>query len=80
MPKMEEGPENAYRLLANEVMRLMLDKQLFTFVTAEPAKQPNRICQPVAGINNEAERTLRNPAAARDTGRANKARVARRSS
>ncbi len=82
LPPLEEGPENDYRLLVNEVMRLMLDKQLFTFVTAEPAQQPNGACQPVAGTNNEAERTLRNPAAARDTGRANKAceaRVARRS-
>jgi hypothetical protein len=36
LPPLEEGPENDYRLLVNEVMRLMLDKQLFTFVTAEP--------------------------------------------
>jgi transposase len=78
LPPLEEGPENAYRLLVNEVMRLMLDKQLFTFVTAEPAPQPNGVCQPVAGTNNEAERTLRNPAAARDTGRANKARAGAR--
>jgi len=78
LPPLEEGPENDYRLLVNEVMRLMLDKQLFTFVTAEPAKQPNGACQPVAGTNNEAERTLRNPAAARDTGRANKARAGAR--
>jgi transposase len=72
LPPLEEGPENDYRLLVNEVMRLMLDKQLFTFVTTEPAKQPNGACSPVAGTNNEAERTLRTPAAARDTGRANK--------
>jgi transposase len=78
LPPLEEGPENDYRLLVNEVMRLMLDKQLFTFVTAEPAKQPNGSCQPVAGTNNEAERTLRTPAAARDTGRANKTPVGAR--
>jgi transposase len=78
LPPLEEGPENDYRLLVNEVMRLMLDKQLFTFVTAEPATQPNGACQPVAATNNEAERTLRNPAAARDTGRANKARAGAR--
>ena len=30
------------------------------------------LSQPVAGTNNEAERTLRNPAQARDTGRTNK--------
>src|SRR5215210_777144 len=78
LPPLEEGPENDYRLLVNEVMRLMLDKQLFTFVTAELATQPNGAGQPVAGTNNEAERTLRNPAAARDQGRANKARTGAR--
>jgi transposase len=78
LPPLEEGPENDYRLLVNEVMRLMLDKQLFTFVTAEPAPQPNGDCQAVAGTNNEAERTLRKPAAARDTGRANKTPVGAR--
>jgi transposase len=78
LPPLEEGPENDYRLLVNEVMRLMLDKQLFTFVTGEPATQPNGTCQPVAGTNNEVERTLRNPAAARDTGRANKTPVGAR--
>ena len=67
LPPLEEGPENDYRLLVNEVMRLMLDKQLFTFVTAEPATQPNGVSQPVAGTNNEAERTLRKPAEARKT-------------
>jgi transposase len=78
LPPLAEGPENDYRLLVNEVMRLMLDQQLFTFVTAEPATQPNGACQPVAGTNNEAERTLRTPAAARDTGRANKTLVGAR--
>jgi transposase len=72
LPPLEEGPENDYRLLVNEVMRLMLDKQLFTFVTAQPATQPNGASQPVAGTNNEAERTLRGPARARDAGRTNK--------
>lgn len=72
LPPLAEGPENDYRLLVNEVMRLMLDKQLFTFVTAQPATQPNGASQPVAGTNNEAERTLRGPAQARDTGRTNK--------
>jgi hypothetical protein len=74
LPPLEEGPENDYRLLVNEVMRLMLD----TFVTGEPVTQPNGTCHPVAGTNNEVERTLRNPAAARDTGRANKAPVGAR--
>ena len=78
LPPLEDGPENDYRLLVNEVMRLMLDKQLFTFVTAEPAVQPNGVSQPVAGTNNEGERTLRNPAAARDAGRTNKTLVGAR--
>jgi len=78
LPPLEEGPPNDYRLLVNEVMRLMLNKQLFTFVTAKAVVQPNGASQPVAGTNNEAERTLRNPAQARDTGRANKSPVGAR--
>jgi transposase len=72
LPPLPAGAANDYRLLVNEVMRLMLDQQLFTFVTAKAAAQPNGASQPVAGTNNEAERTLRNPAQARDTGRTNK--------
>jgi hypothetical protein len=72
LPPLEEGPANDYRLLVNEVMRLMLAKQLFTFVTAEPATQPNGKTAPVSGTNNEAERTLRGAAEARKTGRTNK--------
>jgi BMFP domain-containing protein YqiC len=68
-----EGPADDYRLLVGELMRLMLARQLFTFVTAEPVKQPNGTTKPVAGTNNEAERTLRSPGMARDTGRADKA-------
>jgi hypothetical protein len=67
-----EGPDNDYRLLANELMRLMLARQLFTFVTAQPAAQPNGVTPPLGATNNEAERTLRNPATARKTGRTNK--------
>ena len=67
-----EGPDNDYRLLTNELMRLMLARQLFTFVTAQPAAQPNGITPPLGATNNEAERTLRNPATARKTGRTNK--------
>ena len=78
LPPLEDGPENDYRLLVNEVMRLMLDKQLFTFVTAEPAVQPNGASQPVAGTNNEAERTLRGAAEARKTGRTSKTLVGAR--
>jgi transposase len=68
-----EGAEDDYRLLCTELMRLMLDRQLFTFVTAAPVTTPQGATQPVAGTNNEAERTLRGPAAARKTGRTNKA-------
>jgi hypothetical protein len=67
-----EGLDNDYRLLVNEVMRLMLAKELFTFVTAKPVEQPNGETRPVGGTNNEAERTLRAPAQARQTGRTNK--------
>ena len=66
------GSENDYRLLVNEVMRLMLDRELFQFVTAKPTTQPNGMSQPVAGTNNEAERTLRRSAEAGKTGRTNK--------
>jgi transposase len=75
---LEDGPENDYRLLINEVMRLALEQQRFTFVTAEPTTQPNGASQPVAGTNNEAERTLRGPAEARKTGRTNKTPVGAR--
>jgi transposase len=67
-----EGPDNDYRLLANEIMRLMLAQELFTFVTAKSVKQPNGETQQVGATNNEAERTLRSPAQARKTGRTNK--------
>jgi hypothetical protein len=66
------GPADDYRLLCNELMRLMLARQLFTFVTAAPITTPNGETAPVAGTNNEAERTLRGPALARKTGRTNK--------
>lgn len=67
-----EGAEDEYRLLCNELMRLMLNQQLFTFVTAAPVATAQGVTQPVAGTNNEAERTLRGPAQARKTGRTNK--------
>jgi transposase len=68
----QKGLANDYRLLVNEIMRLMLDEELFTFVTAEAVEQPNGKTQAVGGTNNEAERTLRNPAEARKTGRTSK--------
>jgi hypothetical protein len=67
-----EGLVDDYRLLVNEVMRLMLAKELFTFVTAKPVEQVNGTTKPVDGTNNEAERTLRGAASARKTGRTNK--------
>jgi hypothetical protein len=67
-----EGTEDDYRLLCNELMRVMLAEQLFTFVTAELVEKPNGETLVVSGTNNEAERTLRSPAQARDTGRTNK--------
>lgn len=67
-----EGPDDDYRLLCNEMMRLMLAEQLFTFVTAAPVQTPRGEASPVAGTNNEAERTLRGAAQARKTGRTNK--------
>jgi transposase len=67
-----EGLDNDYRLLVNEVMRLLLAEELFTFVTAKPVMQPNGETRTVGGTNNEAERTLRNPATARKMGRTSK--------
>jgi transposase len=67
-----EGCANDYRLLNNELMRLAIAQQLFTFVTAPPVQQPNGTTAAVAGTNNEAERTLRAAAQARNTGRTNK--------
>jgi transposase len=78
LPPMPKGPENDYRLLVHEVMRLLMAEQLFTFVTAEPATQPNGVSQPVAGTNNEGERTLRTQAEARKTGRTSKTLVGAR--
>lgn len=66
------GLENDHRLLMSEVIRLMLQQELFTFVSAKPVQQPNGTIKPVAGTNNEAERILRGPAQARETGRTNK--------
>lgn len=54
--------ENGYRCLVNELMRLMLAQELFTFVTEAD----------VEATNNEAERELRPMSQTRDTGRTNK--------
>ena len=67
-----EGAADDFRLLCNELMRLMLAQELFTFATAAPVTTPTGETQPVAGTNNEAERTLRSSANARKMGRTNK--------
>ena len=67
-----EGVADDYRLLTNEIMRLQLAKQLFTFVTTASAPQPNGKIKPASGTNNAAEQKLRDPAQARKTGRTNK--------
>jgi len=71
LPK-TSGTDDDFRLLCNELMKLMLAQELFTFVTASPVTKPNGETQAVAGTNNEAERTLRSPAQCRDTGRTSK--------
>ena len=78
LPPLADELENDYRLLVNELLRLMLEQQLFTFVTTPPTTQPNGVSQPAAGTNNEAERTLRGAAQARVTGRTNKTLVGAR--
>lgn len=57
-----EGVEDDYRRLVNEIMRLLLVKELFVFVTTEG----------VDGNNNVSERELRDDARRRATGRTNK--------
>ncbi len=57
LPPMK-GLENDYRLLVDELMRIMLREELFTFVTAKPTTQPNGMTKPVDGTNNEAEQQL----------------------
>jgi transposase len=54
--------ENDYRRLCNEIMELMAEDELFTFV----------LHPEIPGDNNESERELRRDATARKTGRTNK--------
>ena len=67
-----KGVDGDFQRLVNEVSRLLLAEELFTFVLAKPVTQPNGSTHTVGGTNNEAERTLRNPATARKTGRTSK--------
>ena len=46
-----EGPEDDYRRLCNELMRVMLAEQLFTFVTAAPVDEAQR--RNAGGVGNE---------------------------
>jgi len=74
----EEYPPQAneaadiYRKLNNELMQLMLDQQLFTFVSKSTVEQPNGESVEISGTNNEAERSLRGVSTARKTERTNK--------
>ena len=70
--KSYEGVLEDYRLLLNELLKLNADDALFTFVTTADAVRPNGTKMPASGNNNESERSLRNPAMARDTDRASK--------
>lgn len=67
-----EGPADDHRRLCDELMRLMLNRQLFTFVVAADVESPAGETLPVPGTNNESERTLRSPAQDRQTGRTSK--------
>ena len=67
-----QGLEHDFGLLLAEVLRLMMKQELFTFVTVPPVVQPNGTRKSVDGTNNEAERTLRFAAQARDTNRTDK--------
>lgn len=70
-PKLE-GAIEEYRLLVNELMRLMIDRELFQFVITADVEQPNGQTLAAPGTNNESERSLRGAAMARVTGRTNK--------
>lgn len=71
-PPPSHGLDKDFRLLVNEVLRLLIRQELLTFVTARPTEQPNGTTKPVDGTNNEAERALRRVAQARVTGRTSK--------
>jgi hypothetical protein len=66
------GLDHEWWLLAEELVRLALKDELFTFLHSEPAEQPNGVKPALDGTNNEAERKLRREAQARVTGRTSK--------
>jgi transposase len=67
-----KGLDHDFYLLAEELVRLGLQDELFSFVLSQAAEQPNGVPLPLGGTNNEVERTLRNPAQSRVTGRTSK--------
>ena len=67
-----EGPQEEYRLLICELLKLSVDDALFTFITTPAAVRPNGTELVASGTNNEAERTLRPAAKARNTDQASK--------
>jgi transposase len=64
--------QDDYRRLVNELMRLLLAKSLFTFVTTPDVSCPNGAPHPAAGTNNAEERELRGTSQDRKTGRTSK--------
>lgn len=70
--KKYEGALEEYRLLIFEILKLSVDNALFTFVSTPDAVRPNGTVLPASGTNNEAERTLRLAAKARNTDQASK--------
>lgn len=67
-----KGLDHNWWLLAEELVRLAVADELFTFLHSQPATQPNGAQPELAGTNNESERTLRGAAQARVTGRTSK--------
>jgi hypothetical protein len=70
--KKYDGALEEYRLLILEILKLSVDDALFTFVTTPAAPRPNGTELAASGTNNEAERTLRPAAKARNTDQASK--------
>jgi hypothetical protein len=66
------GFDHDWWLLAEELVRLALKDELFTFVLRKPAPPPNGAQAEWDGTNNAAERGLRGAAQARVTGRTSK--------
>ena len=46
---------DAFRLLVNEVMWLMVEEELFSFVLAEAVTQPNRQTMLISGMNTRTQ-------------------------